>query len=214
VNRFILGQGRTYVAVNDADPAKLDLDEVWRSYQQGRLLVSLGLIAQLKVNDRYGVGDLATGMTDNIKVEATVLGPAWAQADHIELYANGILIREQDIKDDHRAGEKARITWQLPKPKHDVHLVVIATGPGVSEPFWEIPRPYQPSTKTLTSRVIGSTNPIWLDADGDGKFQSAFAYAQALIKQHDGNHETLREAMKHYDEAVVTQVEALTEMKP
>lgn len=211
VNRFILGQGRTYVAANDADPAKLDLDEVWRSYQQGRLLVSLGLITQLKVNDRFGVGDLATGMADNIKVEATVLGPSWVQADHIELYANGILIRGQDLKDDHRAGEKARITWQFPKPNHDVHLVVIATGPGVSEPFWEIPRPYQPSDKALTSRVIGSTNPIWLDADGDGKFQSAFDYAQALIKQHGGNQEALREALKNYDEAVATQVEALTD---
>lgn len=214
VNRFILGQGRTYVAANDADPAKLDLEEVWRSYQQGRLLVSLGLLAQLKVNDRYGVGDLATGMMDNIKVEATVLGPSWVQADHIELYANGILIREQEIKDEHRAGEKARIIWQLPKPKHDVHLVVIATGPNISEPFWEIPRPYQPSTKALTSRVIGSTNPIWLDGDGDGKFQSAFAYAQALIKQYGGDREALREALKNYDAAVATQVDALTPSNP
>jgi hypothetical protein len=211
VNRFILGQGRTYVAANDADPANLDLDEVWRSYQQGRLLVSLGLLTQLKVNDRYGVGDLATGMADNIKVEATVLGPSWVQADHIELFANGTLIREQDIQDDHRAGEKARITWQLPKPKHDVHLVVIATGPGVREPFWEIPRPYQPTSKALASRVIGSTNPIWLDTDGDGKFQSAFAYAQALIRQHGSNREALREVLKNYDEAVATQVEALME---
>ncbi|CAN5687546.1 hypothetical protein BH11VER1_BH11VER1_33610 [soil metagenome] len=215
VNRFILGQGRTYVAVaNDADPAQFDLDEVWRSYQEGRLLVSLGLLTQLKVNDRYGVGDLATGLTDSIKVEATILGPAWTQADHIELYANGILIREQDIKDDHRAGEKARITWQIPKPKHDVHLVVIATGPGLSEPFWEIPRPYQPASKTLTARVIGSTNPIWIDADGDGKFQSAFDYAQTLIKQHGSNREALREALKNFDEAVATQVGGLTETNP
>ena len=209
VNRFILGQGRTYVAAKDADVANLDLDEVWRSYKEGRLLVSMGLLAQLKVNDKFTVGDLATGLAESIKVEATVFGPAWTQADRIELFANGILIREQKIEDDHRAGEKARIFWQLPKPAHDVHLVLIATGPGVTEPFWEIPRPYQPSSKTFVPRVIGSTNPIWLDADGDGRFESAFAIARRLIQESGGDRAKLQEALKRCDAAVVVQVESL-----
>jgi hypothetical protein len=152
VNRFILGQGRTYVAAKDAHPAKLDLDEVWRSYQEGRLLVSLGLLAQVKVNGKFGVGDLVTGIGESLEVEAIVFGPAWAQADRVELYANGIMIREQKIEDDHRAGEKTRVMWKIGKPAHDVHLVVIATGLGVTEPFWEIPRPYQPTSKAFVSR--------------------------------------------------------------
>ncbi|HCN29093.1 MAG TPA: hypothetical protein DIT64_10130 [Verrucomicrobiales bacterium] len=209
VNRFILGQGRTYVAAKDGNPSQLDLDEVWRSYQEGRLLVSLGLMTTLKVNDRFTVGDLATGLGSQIKVEAVVSGPAWVNADRIELYANGILIREQSIKDEHRAGEKARITWELPKPAHDVHLVAIATGPGITEPFWEIPRPYQPSSKSLTPRVIGSTNPIWLDCDGDGKFASAFAIAQALVTKLGSDSASLREALKKHDSAVIVQVESL-----
>jgi hypothetical protein len=209
VNRFILGQGRTYVAAKDADAANLDLEEVWRSYKEGRLLVSLGLLAQLKVNDKFTVGDLATGLKESIKVEATVFGPAWTQADRIELFANGILIREQKIEDNHRAGEKARIVWQLPKPAHDVHLVVIATGPGVTEPFWEIPRPYQPSSKAFVSRVIGSTNPIWLDADGDGRFEPAFAIARRLMQESGGDGVKLKDALKHCDEAVAVQVESV-----
>ncbi len=209
VNRFILGQGRTYVAAKDADPANLDLDEVWRSYKEGRLLVSLGLLAQVRVNDKFTVGDLATGLAESIKVEASVFGPAWTQVDRIELFANGILIREQKIEVGHRAGEKARIVWQLPKPAHDVHLVVIATGPGVTEPFWEIPRPYQPSSKSFVPRVVGSTNPIWLDADGDGRFESAVAIARRLIQESGGDRTKLQEALKRCDEAVVVQVEAL-----
>lgn len=209
VNRFILGQGRTYVATKDADPANLDLDEVWRSYKEGRLLVSLGLLTQLKVNDKFTVGDLATGLAESIKVEASVFGPAWTQADRIELFANGILIREQKIEEDHRAGEKAHIVWQLPKPAHDVHLVVIATGPGITEPFWEIPRPYQPSSKTFVPRVVGSTNPIWLDADGDGNFEPAFAIARRLIQESGGDRAKLQEALKRCDEAVAVQVESL-----
>lgn len=214
VNRFILGQGRTYVAARDADPANLDLGEVWRSYQEGRLLVSLGLLVQVVVQDRFGVGDLATGLPERIKVEALVSGPSWVQADHIELYANSQVIREQKITDDHRAGEKARVIWEIPKPPHDVHLVVIATGPGVTEPFWEIPQPYQPTSKTFTSRVIGSTNPVWIDADGDSRFESAFAIAQRLIEAAGGDREKLRESLKRCDEAVTAQAESLNGSGP
>jgi hypothetical protein len=208
VSRFILGQGRTYVSVKDANPESLDLDEVWRSYQEGRLLVSLGLLAQVKVNDRFAVGDLATGLADKVKVEATVYGPAWVQADHVALYANGIQIREQKLQDEHRAGEKARVVWEIPKPAHDVHLVVIATGPGVTAPYWEIPRPYQPSSKSFVPRVVGSTNPIWVDADGDGKFEPALAIARQLIQEHGADRAALRVVLQRFDEAVKIQVDA------
>lgn len=209
VSRFILGQGRTYVATKDTDPAKLDLDEVWRSYQEGRLLVSLGLMTMLKVDVKFTVGDLATGLDESIEVEAVVSGPAWVKTDRIELFANGILVREQTLRDALRAGEKARVTWKLPRPPHDVHLVSIATGPGVTEAFWEVPRPYQPSSKALNPRVIGSTNPIWIDANGDGRFQSAFAIAQDLIQKSGGDRGALRESLKKHDGAVVIQAESL-----
>ena len=209
VNRFILGQGRTYVAAKDDDPSGLNLDEVWRSYHEGRLLVSLGLLTHMKVDDRFGVGDLATGLKDKLKVEITILGPSWVQADHLELYANGILIREQAVKDAGQPGIKAHVSFELPRPSHDVHLVAIATGPGVKEPFWEIPRPYQPTSKTFTSRVIGSTNPIWIDADGDGRFDSAYQIAQKLVHRFGIDSRELHEAASQCDDAVRTQLDTL-----
>ncbi|HSI61820.1 MAG TPA: CehA/McbA family metallohydrolase [Candidatus Saccharimonadia bacterium] len=206
VTRFILGQGRTYVAVPDADPAKIDLDKVWQSYQQGRLLVSLGLLAQVRVDEKYTMGDLATRLGATVKVTASVYGPSWVKADHVALYANGILVREQKITDDGKPGEKAVVTWEIPKPKHDAYLVVIATGPGVTAPYWDIPRPYQPTSKTFTSRVIGSTNPVWLDADGSGKFESAYDYAASLVQQHGADAAKLKAALRDYDETVAAQV--------
>ncbi|MCB1227231.1 MAG: CehA/McbA family metallohydrolase [Verrucomicrobiales bacterium] len=209
VSRFILGQGRTYVAVEDTDPARIDRGQVWKSYQQGRLLVSLGLMVTMTVNERFTVGDLATDLGETMAVEVVVQGPAWTQADRVELYANGVLIREQAVRDDHRAGEKARLRWELPTPRHDVHLVAIATGPGVTEPYWEIPRPYQPSSKALTPRVIGSTNPVWIDADGDGAWQSAFAIARGIVEKAAGDPAKLRSALKNCDSAVALQAESL-----
>lgn len=209
VNRFILGQGRTYVAMDDRDPARINLDDVWHSYRSGHLLVSLGLMVNMRVDDRFMVGDLATGLGQTVKVEITVLGPSWVQADHLALYANGVLVREETLKDAFQPGEKARFTWELPKPKHDVHLVAIATGPGVKEPFWEIPRPYQPSSTTFQPRVLGATNPIWIDANGDGSFDSAFAIAQSLVKKTQGDREKLKQELVGYDSAVSIQVDSL-----
>jgi hypothetical protein len=207
VTRYILGQGRTYVATPDAAPARIDLENVWQSYKQGRLLVSMGLLAQVLVDEKFTVGDLATPLKDQVKVTAKVYGPSWTRVDHVELYANGILIREQKVSDDGKPGEKASVTWDIPKPKHDVHLVVIATGPGVTAPYGETPSPYQPSSKTFVPRVIGSTNPVWLDADGDGKFQSAFAYAESLVKRYGTDAAKLKAALSDYDQSVATQVE-------
>lgn len=211
VSRYILGQGRTYAAAADENPSRPDLDEVWRSYQQGRLLVSLGLMTTMQVNGRFTTGDLATGLGDEIEVEVVVQGPSWVQADRVELFANGTLIRKQSLNDPHRPGEKARILWTLPRPFHDVHLVAVATGPGVTGPFWEIPRPYQPSSKAFTPRVIGATNPVWLDASGNGRFESAYLVAQELIARHGAGTEDLREALKKCDASVIIQVESMPE---
>jgi hypothetical protein len=102
--------------------------------------------------------------------------------------------------------EKARVTWIVPRPKHDVHLVAIATGPGVTAPYWEIPRAYQATSKVFNPRVIGSTNPVWIDADGDGAFSSAREYAMRLVQQTGESAEMLRAALVGFDEAIAVQV--------
>lgn len=165
VTRFLLGQGRTYVAAPDGDPARVDLDRVWSGYEEGRVRVSLGLLADLRVDGKHGVGHRVVDPGETLQVDAWVSGPSWTRADRIVLYANGEVLREETITDPGRAGEKARFTWEIPRPSIDTFLVVIATGPGPTDPFWPIPRPYQPASPVFTPQVIGSTNPVWIDVD-------------------------------------------------
>src|SRR5439155_8972489 len=166
VSRYIVGQGRTYIQCPDQNPGALDIEEACKNLQQGRALVSLGLLTEMKIDDKFGVGELATGLGEKLRVAVTVLGPAWTSADRVELYANGSLLREQRVEPSSRAGEKAKLNWTIPRPPHDVYLVAIASGPGVTSPHWAIARPYQPTSPAWEPRVIGSTNPIWVDADG------------------------------------------------
>lgn len=205
VSEFILGQSRTYAVSRASQPAAIDIAEVCDSYRAGRLLVSMGLLVQMTVDDRFSVGDLATPVGKEMRVAIEVLGPSWINADRVELFANGIKVREQPIAPTTQV-RKAQLTWALPRPKHDVHLVAIATGPGVTAPYWEISRPYQPASKVFSPRVVGSTNPIWIDADGDGRFKSARAYAAELVAQAGGDVAKLTTLLADYDEAVALHV--------
>ena len=209
VSEFILGQARTYAMSRATHPAAIDVDEVCDSYVAGRLLVSMGLLTNMTVDDRFSVGDLATRLRNTMRVTIDVFGPSWVNADRLELYANGIRIREQAIAATKKP-LKAKVSWTLPRLKHDVHLVAIATGPGVDEPFWEISLPYQPSSKVVNPRIVGSTNPIWIDGDGDGKFTAAREYAAGLVQRSGGDAAKLQAELAGYDAAVALHVSELT----
>jgi len=209
VSRYIVGQGRSYVACDDSNPGQINIEEACRSFLQGRVLVSLGLLTQMRVDDRFAVGDLATGLGKKIRVTVAVLGPSWTRADKVELFADGVKIRERKLTQSKDAVEKARITWELSRPAHDVHLVAIAWGPAVAAPYWAIPKPYQSSSRVWRPRVLGATNPIWIDGDGDGKFTSARSYAKALIERIGTDPVKLIPALGRYDEAVVAQAASL-----
>jgi hypothetical protein len=208
VARYILGQARTYVACDDHDPANLNVEAACESFLKGRVLVSMGLLTQMAVDGKFTVGDLATGLGEKIKVEITVRGPSWTQTDRLELFANGVRICEEAITPG-AAVEKAHITWMIPRPPQDAHLVAIATGPGIRAPYCETPRPYQPASPDFHPRVMGSTNPIWLDGDGDGQFTAARAYAQQVVDQNGTDPARLLPALARYDEAVAVLAAAL-----
>jgi hypothetical protein len=213
VSRFIVGQARTYISVPDESPAAIDVERACQSLLEGRALVSMGLLAQMRVEEKYTVGDLATRLPDEIRVEVQVSGPSWVRAARVALFANGLPLREAEIgeNDGKRAGEKARIQWTIPRPSHDVHLVAVATGPAVTAPFWAMTKPYQPSSPGWEGRAIGSTNPTWLDADGDGRFTSARGYAQGVVQRHAGDPAALVRALATFDEAIAAQAASVCE---
>lgn len=208
VSRFILGQARTYVQCDDANPAAVDVAAACRSLREGRALVSFGLLAQLVVDGRAGAGDLALRAQRGVTAVVTVLGPPWVQAESVELFANGLRVAEEKLAPV-RGVTKGRVTFKLPRFRHDAHLVAIASGPGVTAPFWETPRPYQPSSKVFNPRVLGATNPVWLDGDSDGKFTSARSYAEQLVARYGTSPTKLVPALANYDEAVATQAASL-----
>ena len=205
VNRYLLGQGRTYLRCPDKDAGKIDVAAACRSFREGRALVSMGLLTKIKVAEQFEVGELATGLPEKVVVEMEVLGPRWTIADQLTLYANGIPILEKKFRGAQDKVQKANLRYVMDRPKHDLYLVAIATGPGVTKPYWEIPRPYQHKTNKYVPRVLGATNPVWLDGDGDGLFTFPNGYARELVEQTNGDLEKTLASLANVDEAVAAQ---------
>ena len=205
VNRYLLGQGRTYLRCPDKQAGKIDVSAACRSFRDGRALISMGLLTKIKVAEQFEVGDLATNLPEKVVVEIEVHGPRWTVANQVTLYANGIPILEKNFTGAQDKILKASLRYVMDRPKHDLYLVAIATGPGVTKPYWEIPRPYQHKTNKYVPRVLGATNPVWLDGDGDGLFTFPNGYARELVEQTNGDLEKTLASLANVDEAVAAQ---------
>jgi hypothetical protein len=208
VSRFIVGQARTYIRCPDDRPGEIDVVTAIESFLAGRVLVSCGLLVEITVNDTFGPGDIVPA-GGAARVRLRVLGPSWATAEQVTLYANGIVIREEEIHGEARGGVKWSGEWILPRMNHDVHLVAIATGPGIEALYWPIAKPYQPTSLVVGRRVIGSTAAVWLDVDGDGVRTSALVYAEQLLAKYSNRPRDVVSALASYDEAVAVQAAAL-----
>ena len=212
VARHFVGQGRTYIRCEDKDPGKIDIEQATRSFVQGRVMVSYGLLAEMTINEKYGTGELARldDDDDQMDVDVRVLGPDWVQADTITLLANGQPIRTESIKNIGGGrlpmGVLWAERWEIPKPAHDVHLVAIATGPGIDSLHWKTAKPYQADSPNWTPRVIGCSGAIWLDVDGDGRPTSARQYATQLLAVTGGDPAALISSLQGYGPSVACQV--------
>jgi hypothetical protein len=211
VSRFIVGQGRTYVRAPDSDAGDVPVDVALAHLAAGRVVVSLGLFVQARIGDA-GPGDLVAGRHDT-NVVAWVSGSTWSRADRVALLVNGTETVHAVVPPTmSRRVEKAELRWALPSRQHDYFVVVIASGPGVTDPAWAIPKPYQPTTPTWNPVVFGLTAPIYVDADGDGVFTSARGYASQLVDAHPAP-AALVEALGRHDAVVSAHAAELLEAR-
>jgi hypothetical protein len=226
VSRYIVGQARTYVRVGAADPGHVDVARAARAMREGRVLVSYGLLADVVVAGRFRPGDVVPAAAvgpDGLAVTARVLGPAWARATRVTLFANGVPIHEEAIGPGEGeaggrleaagvrlepTGVKWERTWTLSRPRHDLWLAVVATGPGVAGPHWPTAKPYQPASPEWSGYVLGSTGAVRVDADGSGGFDSAFDYADRAVRAAGGDVARAAAGLATHDQAAAAQAAA------
>jgi hypothetical protein len=144
-----------------------------------------------------------------VDVDIRVLAPEWIQADQVRIYVNGMMTEDIQLPPARPEAGRPGLRWQLRRsvklPGHDVHLVAVATGPGITGSHWRTARPYQPVTPRHEPRVMACSGAVWIDVDGDGRKSSARAYAVSCLKQSGDDLAGLVRALAAMDESVTVQ---------
>lgn len=160
------GYPRTYVRADDSRPGGVDWSEVRASLLSGRVVVTSGPFIDLKVHGEPP-GALVAVRNGSVGIELEVRAPPWMSVDRAELLLDGKLalhvdasLPEQDVSA--RPGTPLRFVGGLPVTK-DAFLMVVVRGSSTLERV----------LPGLTVVPVAFTNPVFVDADGDGRFGSA-----------------------------------------
>lgn len=199
VGRHFVGQGRTYIRVDDSDPGAIDVSAAAEAFVGGKVLMSYGLLCELEVGGKRSGEIASVNPGETFEAKVRVSGPEWTASDEIRIYLNGRLVSTKS------AGGFGEFVFPLEAAGHDQFITAIATGPGIDGPHWKTAKPYKPGSIEWTPRVAGCSGALWLDVDGDGKKTPARGYAERLHDQAAGDVAKLLSSLAGFDAAVSVQ---------
>ena len=178
------GWSRTYVLGAGDDPAALDVPTFDANVKAGRMVVSAGPWIQVKVRgiDKGGPGDTVRGKRGRVRLQIDVRSPAWIPVDEVRIVtirgfgAEFVEVRPFDAttkprvkplpKDFQSSGGTSRFHGSIAVQYSGDYLVLVEAGPklgGGTPVSPEIVNVLEPEVVPLAF-----TNPIFVDADGNG----------------------------------------------
>jgi hypothetical protein len=183
------GYPRTYVGVPVDVPSTVRPADVVAAFQSGDVLMSNGPFLDVKAGDvRLGGTVEGTSFTVDVQVRAA----PWVDVDRVSIFVDGERV---DTKEVELSGGKANVSFDV-QTARDGFLVVECEGDdsmfptlypneipplqftdvlgslGDSFGFGANPDALKPSLQSVTT-PYALTNPIWIDADGDGEVTPA-----------------------------------------
>ena len=157
-----VGQGRTWLKSTTDDPNAADIDDLCNAFREGHSSMSIGLFGEVQV-EGVGPGELAAPSDGSLKVEFRVAGATWATAEKAVVYLNGVEVASSVLPAPTQASHHDQtVRFEIPAPTTDAWLVCVATGPKPEGAWWY----------SLFDDLVVVTNPVWIDTDLDGVYQS------------------------------------------
>lgn len=190
----IPGQGRTYIASSGDDPGAIDVDAAIKSMQAGNMSIAYGIFGRATVNDAT-MGRLVAPTNGSLEVTFHIGAPSWIKPTNAIIYLNGLKVAETNLTMRPGAALNADYKFKIPAPAHDAFLVCVAFGEGVKDPSWA----------TIAKYTLTVTNPIFIDADQDGKYASPRDTALRLLEKQN-TLPKIETALAQVDEAIGVQL--------
>ena len=194
-----VGQGRTYLRSSTDNPAKINIDEACQNFLAGQSSISLGIFADALVENRFAPGTIVPVRNAQVQIKFRVAAPSWVSPRRALVFLNGVMVVERAIASREGKPLDEQLEFSIPAPKHDTHLVCVALGEGVKEPFW-------PTEENYTLAAI---NPVFLDADNDGAYSSPRETAKTILAHTGKNLDAQWRALDEVDDGIAAQVLSL-----
>lgn len=191
-----VGQGRTY-AVSSTDVAsQVNVDEFCRNLLAGRASVSMGIFTDVRVDGRYVMGDTLPVKKGAVSARLRVAAPSWITPQKAMAFLNGVKIAEMSVPHKEGTPTDVKLNFQLPVRDYDSHLIFVVLGKGVKAPGWTTYKDY----------TLAATNPVYLDADGDGSVRSVREEAVRRLGDRGGQLDFVNGLLSKSDPALGVQI--------
>ncbi len=159
------GYARTYVFYKGEKGNKLDTSALIQAMKKGQSFVSTGPIIEFTVNNTSIPGDTVTIEGNQIDVGIKIQSAPWISVDEVRVIINGErkIILPIDAAKEQILKFQDRVSLNL---EYDSYVAVEVFGSGTLFPV------VQKRLRNEGPSPYALTNPIFVDVDGNGKFDS------------------------------------------
>ncbi len=162
------GYSRTFVIYEGEETDSLDRNALFRAISKGQSFASNGPLVEFRVNNRYTSGDTLTATNSRVDVSVKVWSAPWIAVDEVRLIVNGerrIILPVQTKKETIQKFEGFPLGLTLEK---DSYLIVEVLG---KESLFPVLQRVSWSGFSVNATLpYALTNPVFIDVDGNGKF--------------------------------------------
>lgn len=170
IDRGEPGYCRTYIYYSGEGGDDLDWGALAQAIKKGNSFSSNGPIIEFKVNSKYRPGETLTAANGKIEVTIEVQSAPWIAVDEVRLIVNGERKVIFPVKK-----EKEKIQKFIEPPfgltlKQDSYIAVEVSGRESLFPVLQRASRNGLSTSAILPYAL--TNPVFIDIDGNGRFDS------------------------------------------
>jgi hypothetical protein len=168
MNYNIGGYPRNYVLVDNDDPSVVTGADVARGVKAHHAYFTTGPIVGFTIGD-IGIGDLAPAPGGKAKADITVRAAPWVSVSRVILYIAGHEAKRWDVAESETV-DRFHATYDIAVP-NDTYAVIRVEGDTSLSPVVG-------DTHGVSVTPFALTNPIFLDANVNGKYDPVFGHGK------------------------------------
>jgi hypothetical protein len=160
------GYPRNYVRVPDDHPERIQLSQIATALKEHRSFFTTGPFVRLGVGS-LGMGDVAPARGGHADLQIEVQAAPWISVDRVILYVDGKEAQRWKVP-----GSQGLVRFKQTVPitlARDSYALVRVDGDRLMAPVVG-------DDRTFGVRPLALTNPIFLDVDGNGRYDPAYPH--------------------------------------